>query len=250
MPNKKKVLSNIIPLRGNTKNSAEAKLSPDQMEQEIVRLKKSQKEICEMAVRSILNALDLKDHYTFGHSMRVAFFCQRLGEELKLNPDELYELELAALFHDIGKIGVPDAVLLKPSRLTEEEFLTMKKHPEKSAEILEDFPHFHKIATYAKHHHERYDGRGYPDGLKGEEIPFFSRIILIADTFDAMTSTRTYRNGLDYSIAFQELKDYAGTQFDKMLVEKFVQAMSADEEKSEKTFTLLIMNGEFSKKAA
>jgi putative nucleotidyltransferase with HDIG domain len=247
---KKNVHNNVIPLRANTKTSVEVKLTPEQMEQEIARLNKAQKDICEMAVRSILNALDLKDHYTFGHSMRVAFFCQKLGEELKLNPEELYELELAALFHDIGKIGVPDAVLLKPARLTEEEFLTMKKHPEKSYEILEDFPHFHKIATYAKHHHERYDGRGYPDGLKGEEIPFYSRIILIADTFDAMTSTRTYRKGLEYSVAFQELKDFAGSQFDKMLVEKFVKAMSADEERSEKTFTLLIINGEFAKKAA
>jgi len=247
---KKNVHHNVIPIRSGAKETAPAKLSPEQMQQEIERLNKEQKDICEMAVRCILNALDLKDHYTFGHSMRVAFFCRKLGEQLKLNPNDMYELELAALFHDIGKIGVPDAVLLKPARLTEEEFLQMKKHPEKSAEILQDFPHFHKIAQYAKHHHERYDGRGYPSGLKGEDIPLYSRIILIADTFDAMTSTRTYRKGLEYSVAFQELQDFAGSQFDKELVNKFVEAMRADEAQSEKTFTLRIINGEFSKKAA
>ena len=216
----------------------------------IASLENKQKEICEMAVRSILQALDMKDHYTFGHSMRVAFYCLTLGREIKLNSEELYELELAALFHDIGKIGVPDSVLLKPSRLTQEEFEVMKQHPSKTAEILEGFDVFSHIAKYAKHHHERFDGRGYPDNLKGETIPLYSRIILIADTFDAMTSTRPYRKGLPYETAFLELEKYSGTQFDPKLAESFIHAMKEDQEKSESSFYLQIVKTEFNKNAA
>ena len=177
---------------------------------EVSSLKNNNKKICERAVKAILKALDLKDHYTFGHSTRVAYLSLIVGNELDLNEDELYDLELSALFHDIGKIGISDAVLLKPARLDEDEFLEMKTHPEMSAEILEDFEEFREMALFAKHHHERYDGRGYPDGLKGEDIPLFSRIILIADTFDAMTSSRTYRKALDYQIAYDELVEFSG----------------------------------------
>ncbi|WP_052610300.1 HD-GYP domain-containing protein [Bacteriovorax sp. BSW11_IV] len=217
---------------------------------EVEGLKKKQKETCEMAARSILYALDCKDHYTYGHSTRVAFYSLALGRELGLNEEELYELELSALFHDIGKIGVPDSVLLKPTRLTEEEFLQMKAHPTLSYEILKDFEPFGKIAINAKHHHERFDGRGYPDGLKGDEIPFMSRIILIADTFDAMTSTRPYRKGLPYDVAFNELEEFSGSQFDPALVKHFINAMKKEESKNEKTFTLSIVNGTFEKDAA
>jgi HD-GYP domain-containing protein (c-di-GMP phosphodiesterase class II) len=167
-----------------------------------------------------------------------------------LSENELYELEVSALFHDIGKIGVPDAVLLKPSRLTEEEFLEMKLHPTKSYQILEDFPVFYKMAVNAKHHHERYDGRGYPDGLKGESIPLFSRIILIADTFDAMTSTRPYRKGLPFETAFSELQEFAGTQFDPIVVENFINAMKKEQSKNKATFNLKVIEGDFKKDAA
>ncbi|PIP95245.1 MAG: hypothetical protein COW00_13925 [Bdellovibrio sp. CG12_big_fil_rev_8_21_14_0_65_39_13] len=220
------------------------------LSREVQDLKRKQKDFCEMAVRAILHALDCKDHYTFGHSMRVTYYALVLGKELELSGDELYDLELAALFHDIGKIGVPDKVLLKPARLTEEEFLEMKAHPSKSAEILEGFEPFELVAKYAKHHHERYDGRGYPDSLKGEEIPLFSRIILIADTFDAMTSTRPYRKGLAYEVAFSELKEFSGSQFDPQLVEHFCAAMAREEAKKEGTFKLTIIEGEFNKDAA
>lgn len=213
-------------------------------------LKLEQKKICEMAARTILHALDCKDHYTYGHSTRVAYFSLTLGREIGLDEDELYDLELSALFHDIGKIGVPDSVLNKPSRLTEDEFLQMKSHPEKSYEILQGFTHFEKVATFAKYHHERWDGRGYPDGLKGEDIPLFSRIILIADTFDAMTSTRVYRKGLDYEIAYEELEEFSGSQFDPDLAKAFVRAMKKEEAKQEKTFTLTIIDGLFKKDAA
>ena len=116
-----------------------------------------QKDYFELAVRTLLNALKCKDAYTWGHSLRVAYFCVSVGRELGLSDAEIYDLEVSALFHDIGKIGVPDSVLLKPSRLTDEEFLEMKLHPSKSFEILEEFPIFHKMAVSAKYHHERFD---------------------------------------------------------------------------------------------
>jgi HD-GYP domain-containing protein (c-di-GMP phosphodiesterase class II) len=169
---------------------------------------------------------------------------------MNLSEKEIYELEVSALFHDIGKIGVPDSVLLKPTRLTEEEFHEMKLHPSKSYQILEDFPVFRSMATNAKHHHERYDGRGYPDGLKGEGIPLFSRIILIADTFDAMTSTRPYRKGLPFETAFEELREFAGTQFDARVVEFFISAMIKEQSKKEDTFKLQVVEGDFKINAA
>ncbi len=217
---------------------------------EVEDLKKKHKETCEMAVRSILHALDCKDHYTYGHSMRVAFYALTLGRELGLSEEELYDLELSALFHDIGKIGVPDSILLKEGPLTDEEFVTMKSHPVKSAEILHGFEPFDAIAEYAKYHHERYDGKGYPDGLKGDDIPLFSRILLIADTFDAMTSSRPYRKGLPYEVAFEELERFAGSQFDPNLVKSFMQAMWKEKQRKKETFRLRIIDGEIKKDAA
>jgi HD-GYP domain-containing protein (c-di-GMP phosphodiesterase class II) len=213
-------------------------------------IKAIRKEYFELTVKSLLSALRCKDDYTWGHSLRVAYFCVSVGKEMGLSEDELYELEVSALFHDIGKIGVPDSVLTKPSRLTDEEFLEMKLHPTKSFDILKDFPIFDKMAINAKYHHERYDGRGYPEGLKGEDIPLFSRIILISDTFDAMTSTRPYRKGLPFDVAFAELREFAGTQFDPMVVEKFISCMTKEQKKNEPTFTLKVISGDFKKDAA
>ena len=218
--------------------------------EENTKLKREQREICEMAVRAILHALDCKDHYTYGHSVRVTYYSLILGKELNLSESDLYDLEMTALCHDIGKIGIPDAILLKPSHLTEEEFKVMKEHPCKSAQILEGFLPFEKIAHCAKHHHERYDGRGYPDGLSGEEIPLLSRIVLVADTFDAMTSTRPYRKGLSHEVAFKELKELSGSQFDPHLVKHFCNAMEKENKKGNSTFKLNILEGEFLKDAA
>lgn len=204
----------------------------------------------ELTIKTLLNALRCKDEYTWGHSLRVAYFCVSVGKEIGLSEEELYELEVSALFHDIGKIGVPDNVLMKPTRLNEEEFQAMKLHPTKSYEILEEFPVFHQMAVNAKHHHERYDGRGYPEGLKGEGIPLFSRIILVADTFDAMTSSRPYRSGLAMDIAFSELREFSGTQFDSSIVESFILSMQREQAKNEETFSLQIIEGDFKKHAA
>lgn len=204
----------------------------------------------EDSAKALLKALEIKDDYTYGHSMRVAYYSVCLGKELNLSQDEIKCLELAALFHDIGKIGTPEQVLNKPTRLDENEFLVMKAHPELTGKILSDLEGFKEIAKYAMYHHERYDGRGYPHQLKEEEIPLYSRIILIADTFDAMTSSRPYRKGLDYSIAFQELRDFAGSQFDPNLVEHFIKAMEKEQSKNEEEFHIELINENFRKDAA
>lgn len=220
------------------------------MASQVEALKADNKKISEQAARTILKALDAKDNYTFGHSMRVAYFSLVTGAEAQLSPEEMYELELAAIFHDIGKIGTPDAVLNKPSRLSEDEFNIMKQHPENSFEILKEFPMFEKIAQSARLHHERYDGKGYPLGLKGDEIPLGARIILIADTFDAMTSTRPYRKGLPYEVAFEELVQFSGTQFDPKLVQLFIEGMRKEALKGEEEFFIPLMERRFNKNAA
>lgn len=220
------------------------------MSSQVEALKAENKKISEQAARTILRALDAKDSYTFGHSMRVAWFSMVTGRELGLNDEELNELELSAIFHDIGKIGTPDAVLNKPSRLSEDEFHVMQQHPEQTYEILKDFTHFEKIAMNARFHHERFDGKGYPLGLKGEDIPVAARIILIADTFDAMTSTRPYRKGLPYEVAYEELIQFSGTQFDPKLVRMFIEGMKKESLKGEEEFFIPLMDRRFNKNAA
>jgi putative nucleotidyltransferase with HDIG domain len=177
------------------------------------------------ALRAIIMSLEEKDSYTHGHSLRVADYAVALAQELNLSELEVREVELSALFHDIGKIGIPDSVLLKPARLSRAEFEIMKSHPVRSAKILEKISHLANLIPGIRAHHERWDGFGYPDGLKGSEIPLYARIILIADTFDAMTSTRPYRLALDREMAYAELSACAGTQFDPALVEAFLKAM-------------------------
>ena len=220
------------------------------MNEEIEELKKQQKKISESMCRSMLLALDAKDQYTYEHSTRVAYYSLTLGKELQLDENQMYELEMSGLFHDLGKIGTPDSILNKPTRLNEEEFEIMKQHPVRSGEILQGFKDFKNIAKFVRHHHERYDGRGYPNGLKGEEIPLFSRILLIGDTYDAMTSTRVYRKGLAQSVAFAELEEFSGSQFDPGLVSLFIEGMKKEESKKEKTFHLKIIGKDFEKQAA
>lgn len=247
MANKKRK-DNVIKLPSSKGTSAARSIV--NMAYRIEELKSENQKVCEMAARTILKALDAKDNYTFGHSMRVTYFSMIVGKELGLKDEDIYELQLAALFHDIGKIGTPDAVLNKPTRLTDEEFKIMKQHPSQSYEILKGFDNFEKIARNAKHHHERYDGRGYPDGLKGEEIPMYARIILIADTFDAMTSTRVYRKGLPYEVAFEELKEFSGSQFDPGLVQRFITGMKKEMAKNEDQFYIPLMDEMYDKNAA
>ncbi|OFZ19612.1 MAG: hypothetical protein A2X94_17375 [Bdellovibrionales bacterium GWB1_55_8] len=184
-------------------------------------------EWAQAVAHSLLKALKQRDAYTYGHSLRVAHHSQLLGEAAGLNAFDQRCVEFASLFHDLGKIGIPDSVLLKPARLDAYEEAIIRAHPIKSEDILGPLAHIPIFASALpgiRHHHERIDGGGYPDGLIGEDIPLASRIILISDTFDAMTTTRPYRAGLPFERAYKELVQFAGTQFDFQLVKLFIRA--------------------------
>ena len=177
--------------------------------------------------QSLLQALKERDPYTYGHCRRVARNAALLAHAAGLNEYEQRVIEFSSLFHDLGKIGIPDSILLKPGRLTAEEQSIIRIHPIKSAEILaplNNIPFFKATLPGVRHHHERMDGLGYPDGVMGDQIPLSARIILIADTFDAMTSTRPYRKGLPLDVAYRELRQFAGRQFDTQLVKTFLDA--------------------------
>ncbi|HBQ21065.1 MAG: hypothetical protein A2Z91_09450 [Deltaproteobacteria bacterium GWA2_38_16] len=174
------------------------------------------------AIRAIVSALEAKDKYTHGHSIRVSEYALLIGRALKLSDEELIHLEVGALLHDIGKIGTPEHILTKPDRLTKEEFEIMKEHPVKSAEILSHIELLKEVVPIVKYHQERMDGLGYPDGLKGKQIPLLARAVLIADAFDAMTSDRPYRKALPENTAYEELIRCSGDQFDEELVKIFI----------------------------
>ncbi len=175
-------------------------------------------------------AVDAKDEYTRGHSDRVAYYSTRIGEQMGLSSDELEQLRIAGIFHDIGKIGTADDILLKSYSLSEDEYAEVKQHPIKGAMILSAVSMFQDIVPIVRHHHEHYDGSGYPDGLKGEEIELFARIISVADAFDAMMSDRHYRKHLTLEQTKEQLIQGAGTQFDKQIVEDFLRMLYEDEE--------------------
>ena len=165
-------------------------------------------------IRTIANTIDAKDEYTQGHSRRVSDYSGSIAKELGFDEKKIADIKFIALLHDIGKIGVPDSVLNKPGKLTEDEYQLMKNHTVIGADILKDIGMIPEIDVGAHYHHERYDGKGYPDGLEGEEIPKIARIIAVADAYDAMTSTRIYRNRLEPGIVMEEIEKGLGTQFD------------------------------------
>ena len=173
-------------------------------------------------VECISSALDARDPYTGDHSRRVSDTATVLAKMLGLADDEIQEIHIAAHLHDIGKIGIPDSILLKPGRLDDEEWALMKQHPQIGADILSKSPSFSRISAIILHHHERYDGKGYPRGLKGTGIPLMGRILTIADCFDAMTARRPYKQERSIDYAAGELKKNSGTQFDPELVPVFL----------------------------
>jgi HD-GYP domain-containing protein (c-di-GMP phosphodiesterase class II) len=175
------------------------------------------------SIRAIVETVDAKDPYTRGHSARVVDYSLLIGEAMDLGKERLKELEISAILHDVGKIGVPDKILGKPGKLTDEEYAFMKRHPEFGASIIQPIAQLQKLIPYILHHHERYDGKGYPSGLKGEGIPLMARIICIADSFDAITTDRPYRKKRSTKMAFEELERCSGTQFDPKLVPIFIE---------------------------
>jgi putative nucleotidyltransferase with HDIG domain len=181
--------------------------------------------------KTIMETVRVKDPATYEHCIRVSRGSRLLAKAAGLDELDQKIVEFAGLFHDIGKIGIPDDILLKPSKLTDAEFEIMKSHPEKSVQILTPLAgieFYSRLLPGVLHHHERWDGKGYPgdthEKMAADQIPLASRMILIADTYDAMTADRIYRKGLTTEIAYKELQDFAGRQFDPQLVKIFLKA--------------------------
>lgn len=178
------------------------------------------------SIQTLRYTVEAKDPYTRGHSDRVSEYSVLIGEALGLSEDDIKTLRVGGLFHDIGKIGIPDAILLKDSKLTDDEYSEIKNHPSIGAHILCNAEVFKDIIPIVKHHHERYDGHGYPSQLKGEDIPYLARITAVADAFDAMTSKRTYRNSLPIDVVKGEIEKNLGTQFDPEIGKVFLDILN------------------------
>lgn len=180
------------------------------------------------SIETLRYTVEAKDTYTRGHSDRVSAYSVLIGERLGLSDEDLKILKIGGLFHDVGKIGVPDSILLKEAKLSDDEYSQIKNHPSIGAHILSSATIFKDIIPIVKHHHERFDGNGYPGKLKGEEIPFLARIAAVADTFDAMTSRRTYRDALSLDIVIEEIRKCSGTQFDPTIAKAFLDILEND----------------------
>lgn len=186
------------------------------------------------SIETLRFTVEAKDPYTRGHSDRVSEYSVLIGQKLGLSEEDIKTLRIGGLFHDIGKIGIPDSILLKEAKLTDDEYSQIKNHPSIGAHILCNAEVFKDIIPIVKHHHEKFDGTGYPSRLKGEDIPYFARIAAVADTFDAMTSKRTYRNALSIDIVRAEIERCSGTQFDPEIAKVFLNILDNDYAEIEK----------------
>jgi putative nucleotidyltransferase with HDIG domain len=177
-------------------------------------------------IEALNKAVEAKDPYTSGHANRVEELAVNLAKNYHLSFDSIENIRTAAILHDIGKIGINDNILNKAGKLTKEEYETIMKHPSIGADIIGKVHFLDDVTKIVRHHHEKYDGTGYPDGLKGDEIPIEASILMIADTYDAMTTDRPYRKALTKEMAIEELKKYSGTQFDPRLVDVFIDMIN------------------------
>ena len=184
----------------------------------------------EQTATALVNAIDAKDKYTHGHSSRVAEYSRKIAEELGKNERECEEIYYTALLHDVGKIGIEDRIINKEGKLTDEEFEAIKQHPVFGNQILSSISEYSYLSIGAKHHHERYDGKGYPDKLKGEDIPEIARIVSVADAYDAMTSKRSYRDPIPQQKVREEFVKGAGTQFDPEFARIMLHLIDKDSE--------------------
>ena len=209
------------------KQMQEIKRINDELEETNEKLEQAYLE----SVQTLRYTVEAKDTYTRGHSDRVSEFSVLIGKKLGLPEEQLKILRIGGLFHDIGKIGIPDSILQKETKLTDDEYSEIKNHPSIGAHILGAASIFKDIIPIVKHHHERYDGKGYPSGLAGENIPYLARITAVADTFDAMTSKRSYRDALDLQYVKDEFERCKGTQFDPQIAEVFINILNNDFEK-------------------
>ena len=183
------------------------------------------------SIQTLRYTVEAKDTYTRGHSDRVSEFAVLIGQKMGLSEAELKTLKIGGLFHDIGKIGIPDSILLKESKLSDDEYSEIKHHPSIGAHILSNATIFADIIPIVKYHHERYDGRGYPENLVGENIPLLARITSVADAFDAMSSRRTYRNNLEMEVIKEEIRKNRGTQFDPKAADIFLDILENEFDK-------------------
>ena len=195
----------------------------------IKRKREQDRKIIEKTMELFANTIEAKDAYTRGHSMRVACYARGIARLMGLPEEDQQNVYFSAILHDVGKIGISDSILNKPGRLTDDEMDVMRTHAAKSAEILNGFDSVPFICETLRHHHEWYNGEGYPDHLKAKEIPLFSRIICVADCFDAMTSDRCYRSKLPIAQAIQKLKAGAGTQFDPDIIPFMLELIDRNE---------------------
>jgi putative nucleotidyltransferase with HDIG domain len=200
----------------------------DQRTAELDRALDSLENAYRSTLRALTSALETRDAETHGHSERVVTFSLRLGREYGLTSAEMKALEFGSLLHDIGKIGVPDAILRKPAKLTDEEWVKMREHPTHGQQILRGIKFLEGAAKVVAQHHEKWDGSGYPLGLKTEEIDICARIFSVADAFDAITSDRVYRQGRPYEAAAEEMNEWSGRQFDPIVVEAFHRVPKED----------------------
>ena len=182
--------------------------------------------ILDQSIRTFTSFIDAKDRYTRNHSIRVAIYSKEIGRRLGLDEDELQDLYYASLLHDVGKIGIPDEILGNEGILSPEEFEVIKTHPRKGVEMLKNFTAIPNISDCAHYHHERFDGKGYPEGIKGEDIPLYARITNIADSFDVMSMDRSYQKALTQDKIVEEFKKNAGTQFDPKLVPIIIEMLN------------------------
>jgi putative nucleotidyltransferase with HDIG domain len=188
------------------------------------RLYEDLRETYMRTIKALAHAIDARDHYTYSHSDNVTRYSELIARQMNVEMQYIEDIKDACQLHDLGKIGVHDNVLSKPGALTPDEFNEIKEHSQKGAQILEPLKFMDKVIDIVKHHHERWDGKGYPDGLKGEGIPLGARIMSVADSYDAMVSARPYRKvGLSVNEAIEEVKKNSGVQFDPAVVEAFLK---------------------------
>jgi putative two-component system response regulator len=205
----------------------------DEVYKKTEELRESNRKVTNLSVQVMLtlaNTIDAKDKYTRGHSVRVATYSREIARRMGKSEQEMDTVYYIGLLHDIGKIGIPDTVINKPDRLTDEEYAMLKAHPAIGADILKDMTEIPDASIGAHWHHERFDGQGYPDGLKGEEIPELARIIGVADAYDAMSSKRSYRDMLPQEVVRREIEKGRGSQFDPRIADILLDMIDEDKE--------------------
>ena len=178
------------------------------------------------SIKTLIAVINAKDRYTYGHVERVVFYCALFAEKLDFSEEEKNKLIFAAYLHDIGKINIPESILMKTDPLTREEWELLRSHPQKAEEIIRNIASLQDMIPIVLQHHERYDGSGYPYGLKGDELQYLSRVLTVVDSFDAMTSNRPYQARKSYKEAVEELKRCSGTQFDPEIAARFIDLIS------------------------